>query len=111
MFFPLPPLSCFVPNDRRNFVRHLSRADAATEAIRIANEFIVESPSENSAVTAERAFFPDSIEPNLIGKTPSLWLVYTSVVRYDLPAGAVVDGGDPVIIVDLLKGTASWSRY
>lgn len=91
--------------DRRNLVRRLSRDDAAAEAIKIARDFIAESGNDNSELVATHAA-PCSIDPRPVGKTPTQWSVGTDFpIRDDRD---VVMDGAPMIIVDLLAGTAGW---
>ena len=92
-------------DDRRQYVRRLSRDDAANEALRIARDSIAESSPDKYQLVETHAT-PCSIDPRPVGKTPSQWIVGTDFV---LPndSGVVIDGA-PMIIVDLVAKTACW---
>ena len=104
--------TCFQPrNDglstnRSYFVRHLSRKEAATEAIRLATHFLATLKSDRWELSIEDAS-PCLFEQRFIGKTPSKWNVITRCKLLDSP-DSVIDGGDPIIVVDLLNETASF---
>ena len=84
----------------------MSRAEAKAEALRLAEQFL--------AVHADKLWLlsvinvaPYSHHPQLVGKTPSRWIVGTAGVLRDSP-GVVFDGCDPAILVDLVAGSAEW---
>ena len=94
--------------ERSYFVRHLSRSQAAAEAMRLARDLLASSKSEHWELTAVNAA-PCSFDPQLVGKTPSRWIVTTQCKMLALPE-SVMDGGDPMIFVDLLWETASFDE-
>ena len=97
-----------VTQERSYFVRHLSLSQAAAEAMRLARDLLASSKSEHWELTAVNAA-PCSLDPHLVGKTPSRWIVTTQCKMLALPE-SVMDGGDPMIFVDLLRETASFDE-
>jgi hypothetical protein len=101
-------LGLTVTSDRSYVVRHMSRAQAAAEAMRLARDLLASAKSEHWELTAVNAA-PCSFAPNLVGKTPSRWIVTTYCKMLASPE-SVMDGGDPMIFVDLLTETASFDE-
>ena len=94
-------------NDHRNSIRRLTHDEAALEALRLARELIAKSTSDKWVLTASFAR-PNSIDPQPVGKRPSRWIVATDLQFTESP-DAVVDG-HPMILVDLIAGTAAWAE-
>lgn len=92
--------------DRSNVVRHMSRLQAAAEAMQLARVLLASAKSDQWELTAVNAT-PCSYDPRLVGKTPSKWLVSTRCKMLDSPE-SVIDGGDSMIVVDLVEENASF---
>ncbi len=73
--------------------------------MRLARNLLASVKSEDWELTAVNAA-PCSLEPNLVGKTPSRWVVITECKMLASPT-AVFDGS-PMIRVDLLNEIASF---
>ena len=97
-----------VTPERSHVVRHMSRTQAAADAMRLARDLLASTKSEHWELTALNTA-PCSFAPNLVGKTASRWVVTTQCKMLASPE-SVMDGGDPMIFVDLLKETASFDE-
>ena len=86
----------------------MSRTHAAAEAMRLARDLLASSKSEHWELTAVNAA-PCSYNPNLVGKPQSRWIVTTKCKMLASPE-SVMDGGDPMIFVDLLMEIASFDE-
>ncbi len=93
--------------ERRYTVRHMSREDAAKEAMRLAEILLTDESNGLRVLTVESAS-PSMIDPRPVGKTPTQWIVSTRFASLDSP-NAVIDGADPLIVVDLLTEQARFA--
>jgi hypothetical protein len=95
-----------VTADHSKSVRRMSRSDAEAAAIRLAGNLIASEHDDRWILTIVNAS-PCAFDPRPVGKTPSRWFVGTRGVLRDSP-DTVVDGGDPMIAVDLVADSAEW---
>ena len=88
-------------------IRRMARVEAEIEAIRIASDLVAAASNEHWTLGIVGAT-PCRYNPRLVGKTPSRWIVHTKGAMRNQP-DAVIDGVDPIAIVDLLDRTAEWA--
>lgn len=93
--------------DRSTAVRKMSHDEASVAAAQLAQAFLATQVEDMDWGIA--AVAADTFDPRPVGKTPSRWRVGATWKGPD-PDGAVIDGGDATILVDLLHGTADWYR-
>jgi hypothetical protein len=86
----------------------MSRAEAANEALRLARDLLATMKNDRWALTIADAS-PCMFDPRPVDKTPTKWILSTRCELLDSP-GAVIDGGDPAIVVDLLTETARFAE-
>lgn len=81
-----------------------TREQAQHEAVRRASEFVSGLPSYASSVRLRHALPDPTAAKSCTSKHPIAWIV---VFASDLPDGAIMDGGELFVAVDLESGVVA----